>query len=83
MIISRTTRLVVRPRDYESITLEATVSHDFGDTYDEELASATIQRVLDAALEADVNEAVACASEPSFIDNWKVEVYGDNAASGS
>lgn len=79
MIITRSVRLVVRPRDFESITLEGTVSHDFGEADEQETAHAiaTVQSALDELMRTDVNEAVACVPEEtaSFIDLWKQEVY--------
>lgn len=82
MIISGTTRLVVRPADYESITIERSVTHEFDpEIVTEEEAIDTVQRVLDEAMRTDVNEAVACVPEGtfSFIDTWKVGTYDDNA----
>lgn len=81
MIITRSIRLVCQPRSFESICVEGTVSHDFGEHYDEATACATLQRVLDEAVRADVNEVVSCVPEdtPSFIDLWKAEVYSDNS----
>lgn len=74
-MISRSVRLVCKPRDYESITLECQVSHEFGDEFDEQTAADTVQRVLDMAMLADVEEAAACVAEDvtSFIEVWKKE----------